>query len=258
MGGLLYKEFASVKGKKVITVLLIVTFVMITLKIIGVRTNLFAVLDMENVDGEHINFFDTFTSECVWFLIILGTGFINMWISGLTEYDEKRKSMNYFLSLPVSKNTYIASKYIFIGICYYVLLSLVSVWCIVSESFIPEGFMLDMMMLTQVLSLEIICVALLVSGIEISAYLIFGRARGQLVKTALINLLAILVVAYLFFGDLDVFANWDIQILIDWCEANSFMLMLLTTVSPFITLGLYFLCYRLTVKVLERKEPVYE
>ena len=258
MGGLLYKDFASVKGKKVITVLLIVTFVMITLKIIGVRTDLFAVLDMENVDGEHINFFDTFTSESVWFLIILGTGFINMWISGLTEYDEKRKSMNYFLSLPVSKNTYIASKYIFIGICYYVLLSLVFVWCIVSESFIPEGFMLDMMMLTQVLSLEIICVALLVSGIEISAYLIFGRARGQLVKTALINLLAILVVAYLFFGDLDVFANWDIQILIDWCEANSFMLMLLTTVSPFITLGIYYMCYRITIKVLERKEPVYE
>ncbi len=258
MGGLLYKDFASVKGKKIITVLLIITFVMITLKIIGVRTDLFAVLDMENVDGEHINLFDTFTSEAVWFLIILGTGFINMWVSGLTEYDEKKKNMNYFLSLPICKNTYIASKYIFIGICYYVLLSLVFVWCIVSEAFIPEGFMQDMMMVTQFFSLEIICAALLVSGIEISAYLIFGRARGQFIKTALVQLLGILAIAYLFFGNLNVFANWDIQLLIDWCEANSFMLTLLSTVSPFITLGLYFLCYRITVKVLERKEPVYE
>ena len=258
MGGLLYKDFASIKGKKIVTVLIAFTFVMITLKLIGVRTDLFSVLDMENVDGEHINLFDTFTSECVWFLIILGTGFINMWVSGLTEYDEKKKSMNYFLSLPISKNTYIASKYIFIGICYYVLLSLVFVWCIVSEAFIPEGFMQDMMMVTQFFSLEIICVALFISGIEISAYLIFGKARGQFIKTALINLLAIFVVAYLFFGDLDVFANWDIQLLIDWCEANSFAIMLLSTVSPFITLGLYYLCYRITVKVLERKEPDYE
>ncbi len=258
MGGLLYKDFASIKGKKVVTALLCFTVLLIVLKFIGVRTDLFSVLDMENVDGEHINLFDTFTSECVWFLIILGTGLINMWVSGLTDYDEKKKSMNYFLSLPISKNTYIASKYIFIGICYYVLLSLVFVWCIVSEAFIPEGFMHDMLMVTQAFSLEIICAALLVSGIEISAYLIFGRARGQFVKTALVQLLGILAIAYLFFGDLDVFANWDIQLLIDWCEANSFALMLLSTVSPFITLGLYYMCYMITVKVLERKEPDYE
>lgn len=258
MGGLLYKDFASIKGKKVVTALLCFTVLLIVLKFIGVRTDLFSVLDMENIDGEHINLFDTFAPEAVWFLIILGTGFINMWVSGLTDYDEKKKSMNYFLSLPISKNTYIASKYIFIGICYYVLLSLVFVWCIVFEAFIPEGFMQDMLMVTQAFSLEIICAALLVSGIEISAYLIFGRARGQFIKTALVQLLGIFAIAYLFFGNLNVFANLDIQLLIDWCEANSFALTLLSTVSPFITLGLYYLCYRITVKVLERKEPDYE
>ena len=233
MGGLLYKDFASIKGKKVVTALLCFTVLLIVLKFIGVRTDLFSVLDMENIDGEHINLFDTFAPEAVWFLIILGTGFINMWVSGLTDYDEKKKSMNYFLSL-------------------------VFVWCIVFEAFIPEGFMQDMLMVTQAFSLEIICAALLVSGIEISAYLIFGRARGQFIKTALVQLLGIFAIAYLFFGNLNVFANLDIQLLIDWCEANSFALTLLSTVSPFITLGLYYLCYRITVKFLERKEPDYE
>lgn len=258
MGGLLYKDFASVKGKKIVTVLFILTAVMMILKIVGVRTDLFSVLNVVNDNGEHINLFDTITLEAVWFLIILGCAFINMWVSKITEYDEKKKSVNYYLSMPIDKSTFVASKFVFFGICYYVVFSLVVLWSIISAAFVPEGFMLDMIMLTQAFSTEIIGLALLVSGIELTIYLIFGRARGQFFKTAFINLLGMIVAGYLLFGNLRVFENWDIDNLISWCEKNSFLLMLVTTVSPLISLGLYFLCYRISVKVFDGKEYEYE
>ena len=134
MAGLLYKDFISIKGKK-----LTVTYMVIFAVIIIMRLLLPLVfLQIEN--DNDIEMADMLADGLYWsagmllFFMIFGT-VTSGWPTKLVEDDKTRgKVLDYYSSLPVKKNQYIASHYIFIGIMAYAVFSFTIIWYIVGSS----------------------------------------------------------------------------------------------------------------------------
>ena len=80
----------------------------------------------------------------------------------------------------------------------------------------------------------------------------------MMVKTFFLLLIALLAVHYLFFGDLTLVRNLDFDRVVAWVEAHEFGLTLLNILSPFITLAVYYLSYKVTCALFVKREPVYD
>ena len=63
-----------------------------------------------------------------------------------------------------------------------------------------------------------------------------------------------LVIAYLFFGNLKVFENFDIYVFVNWCEKHLVIVMLISVISPIADILLFWLSYRLTCRINQNRE----
>ena len=129
MAGLLYKDFVGIKGK--ITVIL---FSLATIVFLVVRIIFPGVTDAVS-DGE-VN--DIILMLCVLMLIFVGFFMISSWTVAICRNDEKCKARRFVNALPLAKNSYIASKYIFIAIAVYVIFSLEQIWTIIFSGMAGE------------------------------------------------------------------------------------------------------------------------
>lgn len=258
MGGLLYKDYVSIRGKKVVCFLAVLTVLFgilcLSAAYAGTPTGMFA----ENYKGEEISLPDAFILTFALMLPVELFAFIEMWIPNIIKNDEKNKLHGFLSALPVSKRTYIASKYVFIGICIYASFSLCLIWNVTASTFLEEGYFLDLIMLSQSFSIEFFSVILIGAAIELPVFVAFGKEKGQMIKMAILEALAFLVVAYLFFGDLNVFEKIDIDRIMVWADTHSFELTFMSVASPLITILGYYISYRISVHIYERKERDYE
>ena len=107
MAGLLYKDFVSLKGKIYVAVVLAVLVLAMVLRIL---------LPPSYID------------ELLWALSVLIIFLLYLLVVekieiSLIAADEGRKQKQYFLSLPISRRQYVASKYLFLLLTFFVLLS---------------------------------------------------------------------------------------------------------------------------------------
>ncbi|MBO7532261.1 MAG: ABC-2 transporter permease, partial [Lachnospiraceae bacterium] len=123
MGGLLYKDFLSINGKKQVAVISVFTVLLVVFKLIVAFADTPDAWLMENSEGEIMNFLDYLVSMPAQMLPIMCIAFIAMWIPNVIQNDEKSKIHAYLSATPLSKRAYIAEKYVFIGICIYAVLS---------------------------------------------------------------------------------------------------------------------------------------
>ena len=258
MGGLLYKDFLSINGKKVISVLSVLTVLLVVLKLIVAFADTPDAWLMENSEGEVISFLDYLVSMPAQMLPIMFIGFIAMWIPNVIQNDEKNKIHAYLSASPLSKRTYIAEKYVFIGICIYVALSICMIWLVISMAFLQECAVLDILMLISSFLIELFSLELIGASIEFPVFIAFGKEKGQMIKTGILEVLAWFATAYLFFGNLDVFEKLDFGRIIEWAKTHSFALMFMAVISPLVTLAIYYISYRISVHIYERKERDYE
>ncbi len=258
MGGLLYKDFLSINGKKLVTVLSVFTVLLVIIRLIVAFADIPDSWLMENSEGEVISFFDCLVLMPAQMLPIMCIGFIAGWVPNVIQNDEKNKIHAYLSATPLSKRTYIAEKYVFIGICIYAALSVCVIWCIISMAFLQEGAVLDILMLISSFLIELFSLALIGASIEFPVFIAFGKEKGQMIKTGILEILAWFAVAYLFFGNLDVFEKFDFNRIIEWAKTHSFALMFMAVISPLITLTVYYFSYRISVSIYERKEREHE
>ena len=66
--------------------------------------------------------------------------------------------------------------------------------------------------------------------------------------------IGIAAIGYVFFGNLNVFEQLDIWLLIKWAEAHEIELALLSILSPMFTILFYYLSYRVALNFYEKKE----
>lgn len=96
--------------------------------------------------------------------------------------------------------------------------------------------------------------SLVLASIELPFFITFGVKKGMLVKTAILEIFAFLVMAYLFFGNLKIFENFNIYAFLNWCENHLAAIMFISILSPVAELLIFWLSYRITCRINRNRE----
>ncbi|MBO5284186.1 MAG: ABC-2 transporter permease [Lachnospiraceae bacterium] len=239
MTGLLYKDFVAVHGKGIAAGLLLVTLALLTMPVWnrseeGILTAAAIVI-------------------CISLLLPLA---VPLYLeTAVFTADEGKKKKAWLGSLPVAPKQYIASKYLFVGIAYYVVLSVTAIWGSWMRSAVEQVFQeFPPMELFGLIPLYL-CACLLLSALELPFLAIWGVRAVNALKQGILLLLFFLIVTYLLFGDLHVLDRYSIKGLVTWLQEHQGMAMALQTFSPVAAVLLFYLSYRVAGALSGRKEP---
>lgn len=254
MGGLLYKDFLSVKGKKISVIILVLTlfFLALRLALPGTDAGNMAFNSTNQPSGEMT--FDFFLWVFPFLFAFCSLGLPSMWTKSLIANDEKSKVMAFAKSLPFGKNTYIASKYIFIAVSVYAFMSVSFVWCDIYKSNAGENQITVLVEALMSFLIVFACISVFIAAIELPFFITLGSKKAQMIKTLIMEMFFLLVIAGLFFGDLEKMANIDLLRFVDWYKTHSFTVNIWAVVSPVISSVLYYLSYKLTCALNKNRE----
>ena len=258
MGGLMYKDFVAIKGKRICIILLSAIAILCILRMIF-PGSLAEGLEMisENDQGIRINTLDlmfVMPYICIIFSIVC---FIDMWCARLSEADEScSRIKNYVYSLPVSANSYVASKYVFITIATYVLISLLSITGIVLAAFAEEGYVLDILRMFEVMVLPVTSLLILVASIELPLYILIGREKGNLVKVAISLLLVFVLIGFMLFADMSWLSEREefFNEFFNWFMKYKTEVTMVSYLTPIADLIILYISYGITVFFKARQE----
>lgn len=254
----MYKDFVAIKGKRICIILLSAIAILCILRMIF-PGSLAEGLEMisENDQGIRINTLDlmfVMPYICIIFSIVC---FIDMWCARLSEADESCfRIKNYVYSLPVSANSYVASKYVFITIATYVLISLLSITGIVLAAFAEEGYVLDILRMFEVMVLPVTSLLILVASIELPLYILIGREKGNLVKVAISLLLVFVLIGFMLFADMSWLSEREefFNKFFNWFMKYKTEVTMVSYLMPIADLIILFISYRITVFFKARQE----
>ncbi len=250
MGGLLYKDFVSVNRIHKVKLTWLLTG--LTILFIGLRIALPGTADMEaflaeNEDGEIVNLLDTFFYMTLGLFIVGTLELMNGWVAKLVEMDDKNKIRGYISALPLEKNAYIASKYIFMAISAYVFMSIYYIWSISCLAFCREGIMTNMVEIIGGFIPVFTSFGLFLTAIELPLFILFGKEKAMLIKVAFFMLIAFAIIGFVLFGDLLwIEQHLDFAALMKWCEKYKMEVALTVMLSPIFVLAFYYGSYRIT------------
>jgi hypothetical protein len=258
MGGLMYKDFVAIKGKRICIILLSAIAILCILRMIfpGSMAEGMEMVIVNDL-GIRINTLDllfVMPYICIIFSIVC---FIDMWCARLSEADESSSRIkNYVSSLPVSANSYVASKYVFITIATYVLISLLSITGIVLAAFAEEGYVLDILRMFEVMVLPVTSLLILVASIELPLYILMGREKGNLVKVAISLLLVFVLIGFMLFADMSWLSEREefFNRFFNWFMKYKIEVTMVSYLTPIIDLIILYISYRITVFVKARQE----
>lgn len=261
MAGLLYKDFVGIRGRRILLILLGCTLVFVVLRFLfpGNVDAVMSVGMVENEAGELVGITvgelrDSFLVMLPLLFMVAGISLIPTWTVAICRHDEINRTRQYTAALPLAKNAYIASKYLFIGIAVYLLFSLDSIWIIIFNSVAGDNNSAECLRILSQFLMTFCGLILILAAIELPFFITFGVKKGMLVKTALIEGAAFLGAAYLFFGNLKVFRHFDITVFINWCEEHLIIVALISILSPIAELFFFWLSYRITCRINQNRE----
>lgn len=261
MAGLLYKDFIGIKGKRVLWILLGLTglFMLLRFSFPGDNNMLMAWGRMESETGELTEmtagqFYDSLLVLPAFLLIACGLMLPSIWTEHICRHDEKNKTRQFAGMLPLEKNAYIASKYIFIGIAVYILFSLEIVWIIIFKSKAGNEAVIALIESFLTLLTTFGGASLLIASIELPFFITLGVKKGILIKAGVMEGIVFLIVIYLYFGNLKVFENFDIYVFVNWCKEHAVLVSAISIISPVVDIFIYWLSYRITCKINVNRE----
>ena len=254
----MYKDFVAIKGKRICIILLSALALLCILRVIF-PGSMAEGLEMVfvNDQGIRINTLDlmfVMPYICIIFSIVC---FIDMWCARLSEADESSSRIkNYVSSLPVSANSYVASKYVFITAATYILISLLSITGIVLAAFTEPGTGLDLIRMCEMLVLPVTSLLILVASVELPLYILLGREKGNLAKVAIILLFVFVIIGFMLFADISWLTDKENYIIAfyNWYTKHLTEMTLISYLSPVIDLFIFYLSYRITVYFKARQE----
>lgn len=258
MGGLMYKDFVAIKGKRICIILLSVITLLCILRVIF-PGSMAEGLDLiaKSDAGTEINMLDIMFVTSYICIVVTMVCFIDIWCARLSEADASSvRIKNYVSSLPVSANSYVASKYVFITIATYVLISLLSITGIVLAAFTEPGRGLDLIRMCEVLVLPVTSLLILVASVELPLYILLGKEKGNLTKVAIALLLVFVLIGFMLFADISWLSekNEFLVRFINWYMKYQTEITLASYLSPVADLFIFYLSYRITVFFKARQE----
>lgn len=238
MAGLLYKDFIAVKGKLYIWGSLFVMLLIFVLRIIAPPSEMDVLI------------------MALWMCSIMMLYFfiVGKLEVSLVAADEGRRQKQYYVSLPISKKQYVASKYIFILLAFYIVLSIGTFTGTICRINCQDKTIDNMVNQFMGLLPLITYSFLLIPTIEMPFFIGLGAKKGGHVKTGIFIGLFFVCIVYLLFGDLSIGDKISLPAILKYCEEHQGILLTLQVLSPYITLGLYYLSYRISSWLFARKE----
>ena len=238
MLGLLYKDYIAVKGKYYLAALfgqlLLVTLIRLLV-----------------VDDE----LDIIMAPMI--LVVLISAAIAIPFSfevSLIKADEGRKQKQYFLSLPVSRRQYVASKYIFLAITFYVIQSVAIFEFLVCQVNLKLEETQARLSGMQMLVPTCISLCMIVCALELPFFIGMGVKKGNAVKQGIFFLFFFAFIAYMMFGDLSVFDKFDLMSVLDYLMQHAEIMLAGQILFPVVAILLFYLSYLVSARLFERKE----
>lgn len=237
MIGLLYKDFVAVKGKTHLTVLFLQFALVSFLCLMPVPKS-----EEEGMGAMGLGILlIAFIACCV--------SLVSNISAALMRSDDGRNQKQYYLSLPIDKKKYVASKYVFLLAAFYIAVSVLNLEIFICRSRIDT----DELAFITVCIPMILSICLVICALEMPVYFAFGTAGGKIMKEGLIFLLLLLIVSYLLFGDLTVFPD-GITDLLDYLSRHQEIFMAAEISIPAAALALYGASYGISRHLFVKKE----
>lgn len=239
MAGLLYKDFAAIKGKWWLG-----GFVAIA----AVSAAAFC-LTSDDLFFANLSWYGIVAVIMLGYMLLIGRIQVK-----LLEVDEGRKRQSYLLSLPVSKNSYVASKYLFLFAAFLLVMLTSILLFAVAENSKSVADVSKTAGQIKELSLVIASIAMLFSVVELPFFIGFGTSRGNRLKIAIMILFCFVVIVYLLFGDLHIFDRFSLQKLMIFLLKHKEIFSTVKVALPCITIAAYYLSYKLSCILFARRK----
>lgn len=230
MAGLLYKDFIAVKGKWYIISMAAGFLLMMVLRM---------VLPPDQGDVI-VCLLATFIV-----IILLALVIFNLETS-VVAVDEGRRRRCYCLSLPVSEKQYVASKYIFILLAFYVVISFSMMSGLLCSINCENAEMLMQSTILQQMVPIMACLLLFMAALELPFLICLGTRRGYRLKLGIMLALAFWVLVYVFFGDLSILDKISMDKICGYVKEHQEIYMLIQMFITLGTLAVYYVSYRIT------------
>ncbi|MBQ2275241.1 MAG: ABC-2 transporter permease [Lachnospiraceae bacterium] len=240
MGGLFYKDFIATKAYYyVIAMLGLFFFILLGHGLLPVDQETLDILFMTLI----------LIIICTLFMVIIGNVEVN-----LMKADEGNKRRAYMLSLPVSKKQYVASKYLFLLLSFYTVLSAsllyIQIFIANCKTDLASGLIEGVAALLPVIAFTF----LVVTAIELPFYFAFGTDKGGRVKTGLLVGVFFVGIVYILFGDLSIFDSWSLEAVVEFVKKHPKEVMILQLISPYLSMLVYYISYIVSCKLIGREE----
>lgn len=242
MAGLIYKDLIIAK-KSVLLGFGIMVFSLSLILIMPMFVDN-GMLEAEEVTG--------ILSVFVFFMIFLITGI--MAGDGFFSPDESKKWAYFIASSPALAKGQIRSKYLLVLLIYVALVF----WCdLLSTVMAAFGCPAN-----SFIAIIMMFVMLILNAIEFPFLVRFGCKVGGNVKTAMIMFLMLIVFEYMFFGDLSVFGSaekfFELMEKLSRTQMMSDIALVLLAAFPYVSIGLYYLSYKISCKLYMKGVEEYE
>ena len=224
MLGLLYKDYIAVKGKYFLMALLGQLFLVTVLRLTTVDATMDKLLPLLVL--------------MVLFVFSILIPFV--FELSVMKVDEGRKQKQYFLSLPVSRRQYIASKYIFIAIAFYIIQSVATFEFVVCQVNMQSEEMKANMGSVQMLVPNFIAICMIICALDLPFFAAMGVKKGMVAKEG------ILFVAFL--------EKLGVMRLIAYFTNHPEIMLVVQVVTPLVSITLFYVSYLISARIFERKE----
>lgn len=245
MTGLLYKDFISIKGKR-LTITYLAIFAVIIIMRLLMPSVFLLINDLDREMADLLADGLYWSAGMLLFLMIFGT-VMSGWPTKLVEDDKTRgRVIDYYSSLPVKKNQYIASHYILIGIMAYVVFSFTMIWYVVGTTLSNSGKFSLLWSVTLPLIISFVYFGIVCAAIDLGSFISMGTSKGKVVRVAMFMILGTVILWFFLFGDVESVKNISLETVVNWMTAHQFELSLFEIMGPFAVLVIYYQSYRIS------------
>lgn len=238
MLGLLYKDYIAVKGKYFLMALLGQFLLVTVIRLMVVDE----VVDM------------LLPPLVLTWLCLFAIAIPFAFELSLVKTDEGRKQKQYFLSLPVSRRQYVASKYIFLAIAFYMIQAVATFEFVVCQVNLQSQEMQANMTSVQMLVPACIAICMIICAFELPFFIGMGVKKGMAAKEGLFFIFFFIAVAYIMFGDLSIMEEANLMALIEYFTKHTEIMMSVQVLAPVVSIILFYASYLLSAKIFEGKE----
>lgn len=238
MAGLLYKDFVAIRGK-------IYVICLVAMLVLG-----FVVRILSRDDAtEYI-----LVMSMILLAVELYALVANKIETDLMRVDEAKKQKQYCISIPVNKKTYVSEKYVFMLVVFYVVQSFLALFCSIMVINCQTTVCMNIVSIIMGMLPIITTLVMVISAVELPFFIGIGYKKGTFLKQVLLEGIFVFFIVYLLFGDLTVFEKFSLDIFVTWIESHQDVLNALHVFTPVMGLLVYYISYRISCFLFERRE----